>query len=83
MFGSQQLVLQRCDVCDALLLEGLQTGIKSLLHTQKDGVNTKRNTVQRNQIFFGEMQYLLGEQSLHRGQVSAVVISLQAVLFLS
>lgn len=44
----------------------------------------QRSVVQRKgSSVFHRMQYLLGEQSLHRGQVSAIVISLQAVLFLT
>lgn len=33
MLGCQQLVLESCNVGDALLLEGLETGIKRLLQT--------------------------------------------------
>lgn len=35
VLGGQQLVLERRDVGDALLLEGLQTGIKGLLQTHR------------------------------------------------
>lgn len=51
---------------------------------KEDAVNRRSNMAQRKGgALFQRMEYLLGEQSLHRGQVSAIVISLQAVLFLT
>lgn len=53
-------------------------------HREED---TVREAVTRHRGKVGRpapgWEYLLGEQSLHRGQVSAIVISLQAVLFLT
>lgn len=87
MLGCQQLVLESCNVGDALLLEGLETGIKRLLQTdtKKKILSTEAATWHRREVEgrFRGWEYLLGEQSLHRGQVSAIVISLQAVLFLT
>lgn len=50
-----------------------------------DTVNGRSNAAQREGrgALFERMQYLLGEESLDRGQVSAVVVGLQAVLFLT
>lgn len=53
-------------------------------HRNKDAVSGESKMVQRTcRILFQRKEYLLSEQSLHRGQVSAIVIGLQAVLFLT
>lgn len=53
-------------------------------HRKSDVVNGEGNMVQRKRRMLSERRkYLLGEQSLHRGKVSAVVISLQAIFFLT
>lgn len=84
VFGSQQLILQGCNICDALLLKGLQTSIKCLLQTGRKNVSGENKRVQmKPRILLGRMEYLLGEQGLHRGQVSAIVISLQTVFLLT
>lgn len=45
VFGSQQLILQSCDVGDALLLEGLETSIKRLLQTEEKQRQEFNNTM--------------------------------------
>lgn len=93
VLGGQQLLLQSRDVADALLLEGLQTCIKGLLHTHTHTQNSQENTQSgldnrrrikgRSSRGEEQEQHLLGEQGLHGGQVPAVVVRLQAVLLLT
>lgn len=55
VLGGQQLLLQRRDVADALLLEGLQTCVEGLLHThdsQEDttsGLDSRRRSRRSSQ----------------------------------
>lgn len=62
VLGSQQLIFESCDIGNALLLEGLQSGIKCFLQINTEQINGERERkMKKGDGMHQRYKYLLGE----------------------